>query len=311
MQKKYYLSPYHYDEDTQMEIARSQKEKKVDIKGNESAIIRTLATYRLLNKKCISILVNRMQPEERKKPNHDTEINNLFQGGYIKKYEYPSATNGRGNIVLYALTDKGIEYALNKQMRFPHKPLKDDKMYNTSTALEIAVLNSWHIRLVECYKEYITTEIYETPIRILEDKNSVLPSCITIKNEEWSLLKEVSVAAVPYCKEQTPQTEGVLINSIMAINVFFKNNKRVHKRPFIVVLVESFDQMEKASIMIHSYQIIQKLQIYYALDEYVNDTNPLQWLYEVTRDSETGNTRYIMIDLTQKEKDAEGTNDGK
>lgn len=303
MKQKYYLSPYHYNLETEMQIVQNKKPKKVDIRGNEAAIIRALALYRLLNKSCITIHVNRMQPPERQKPNHDTEIHNLFQGGYIRRYEYPSAINGRQNVVLYALTEKGVEYALKKQMRFSGKPLTDDKRYSTATALEITVLNVWHTRLLDCYSEYIKTDIYEAPIRILEDKNSVIASCIGFENEEWSLLKSFSIAAIPFCKEYTEQTEGTLINSIMAANVFFKNNKRVHKKPFIIILTESFAQMEKADAMIHSYQILQKLQVYYALDEYVNDKNPLKWLYEVIRDEKTGDTKFIMIDLTQKQKE--------
>lgn len=301
--RKYYLSPYHYEDELQMVVAQNKKPKNIEIKGNEAAIIRTLAKYRLLNKNCIAIVVNRSLPEERKKPDFEKEIGILFKGGYIRKYYYPDMESGRGNVVFFALTERGIAYGSDKQMKFTYVPLKDTEKYETAAVLETATLNLWHIRLMDCYSSYIRNEGYCMPVRVLEDKNAIIPSCIALKNSEWSLLKEFTVAAIPFCKKDAVQAQGAFLNSLLSINAFLNENRKLHKRSFIIVLTDSFKQMEKASDIIYSYQPLQKLQVYFAIDEYVNDENPLQWLYEVDRDTGKNTTKFLLIDLTQKIKE--------
>lgn len=301
MKAKYYLSPYHYDPQIELEILQNKTAQKITIKGNEAAIIRALAKYRLLQKSGITSCVNKMQPENRQKPNHDSEIHNLFKGGYIRKYSYPDAVNGRQNIVLFSLTQKGINYAIEKEMKLAPGILSDLQRYYTATALEIAAVNQWHLRLMDAYKDYVTLEMYEMPVTVSEDKNAIVMSCINFKNKEWSMLEEFCVAAIPFNKDDSEEAEGVFLNNLFALNSFYKTTKLFwHGKKFIVILTESFAQMEKVYSFLSAFKI--QIPIYCALDEYVNDKNPLQWLYEITRE-DTGDIKYTLIDLTQKKKE--------
>ncbi len=301
----YYLSPFQYNEKVQMQVAQNKKPKEIEIRANESAIIRALSKYRVLNKKAITDAVNKMLPAARQKPNFDKEISLLFEGGYLKKYHYKDAENGRGNIVAFTLTEKGVYYAKNKQMRFAYKPLLDSQRYSTAAILEYLTLNLWHLRILECYTESIHGETYQLITRIQEDKNTIIPSCITLENEEWTLLKRFSVAAIPYVKTKDEQSKGVFLNSLLSINAFFNLNKKTHRLSFIIILVDSFQQMEETSRILYSFIPLRKLQVYYAIDEFVNDKEPLRWIYEVDRSIDNKKSvKYNLIDLTQKINDS-------
>lgn len=297
----YYLSPYHYDENVQMQVAQNKKPKEIEVRANESAIIRALTRYRVLNKKAITDAVNKMLPGPRQKPNFDKEVSILFEGGYLKKYHYKDAKNGRGNIVAFTLTEKGIQYAKDKQMRFNYKPLRDTQRYSTAAILEYLTLNLWHLRILNCYTDSIHGENYQLITRIQDDKNTIIPSCITLENEEWTLLKRFSIAAIPYIKTNEEEAKGVFLNTLLSVNAFFNLNKKVHRLSFIIILVDSFQQMEEASRMIYSFMPLRKLQVYYAVDEFVNDEDPLRWIYEVDRSTDIKNSvKYDLIDFTQK-----------
>lgn len=304
--EKYFLSPYHYEESLQMQVAQNKKPKAVHIQGNEAAIIRTLAKYRILNKRGIVAAVNRLLPAQRRKPSYDKEIGILFDGGYIKKYSYKDMDNGRSNVVAFTLTDKGNAYIADNQIRISYIPITDKQRYDTSSVLEHLTLNLWHLRLLEKYEPYIQNESYQLITRIQEDKSTIIPSCIMLENKEWSLLKRFTVTALPFIKVSNEITKGAFLNSIMAINSFLNQNKRTHKLSFIIVLVDSFKQMEEAGNLIASYLPLGKMQIYYAIDEFVNDEQPLKWIYEINVSEDKKSVRYDLIDLTQKEVIKEG-----
>lgn len=300
----YYLSPYHYEKTVQMQASHNKNPKKVDIKANESAILRAMAKYRVLNKKAITEAVNRMLPAHRQKPNFDKEVNILYDGGYLKKYHYPDAKNGRGNVVAYTLTEKGLSYVTERQMRLPYQPLTDDKRYSTATVLEYLTLNTWHLRLLLSYAEHIQSETYQLPVRVQNEKNVIIPSCIMFKNDEWSLLKQFAIAAVPYKKANNEEAVGAFLNTLLSVNAFLNNNKKIHKLSFLILLVDSFQQMEEANSLIYSYEPLQRLQVYYAIDEFINDEEPLRWIYEVDKSVDAQKAvKYNLIDLTQKAED--------
>lgn len=299
----YYLSPYHYEKETQMQVTHNKKPKTVEIKANESAILRVLTKYRVLNKKNITDAVNRMLPEHRKKPNFDKELNILYDGGYVKKYSYKDAKSGRGNVVAYTLTEKGLCHARDKHLNIPYVPLTDDKRYSTAAILEYLTLNTWHLKILSCYPEYILSESYQLPSRVQDEKNIIIPSCIMLKNEAWSLLKQFAVAAVVYKKSDTETATGVFLNTLLSINAFLNQNKKIHKLSFIILLVDSFQQMEEANNLIYSFEPLQKIQVYYAIDEFINDEEPLRWIYEIDKSVNTKKAvKYNLIDLTQRKQ---------
>lgn len=302
MSKQYMLSPYQYDPERQLCIAQHKKPQNIKLQGNEVAIIRTLAKYRVLVKSGIYEMVNETLPENRRKPNFDKELNNLFKGGFIRKYHYEGAQNGRENLVVFTLADKGTKYAKEKQIRFSYTPISDEERYTTSTILELVTLNMWHIQNIKKNKENIRTESYQFSVRLPEGKNAVIPSLITFNNSEWSLLEEFTIAAIPFYKENNKEIKGAFFNSLMSLQSFFSTNKSVHKNHFIVVLVDCFEQMKLASEIIYEFKVLQRLQVYFSIDEYANDEQPLRWLYEVERgkDTNSNTTRYNLIDLTQK-----------
>jgi len=297
----YYLSPYHYDEAMQLSVAQNKKPKEIEVRANESAIIRVLTRYRVLNKKAITDAVNKMLPIPRQKPNFDKEVGLLFEGGYLKKYHYKNIQNGRGNIVAFTLTEKGIHYAKEKQMRFSYNPLRDNQRYSTAAILEYLTLNLWHIRILTSYENSVRAESYQLITRVQDEKNTIIPSCITLENEEWTLLQRFSIAAIPYIKADVEESRGTFLNTLLAINAFFNLNKKMHRLSFIIILVDSFQQMEEASRMIYSFTPLRKLQVYYAIDEFVNDEEPLKWIYEVDRTTDTQKSvKYNLIDFTQE-----------
>lgn len=298
----YSLSPFHYDAETDFEIVINKKPKDIELKGNEVSIIRALGKYKVLNKRCIISCIRRMQPDNRHKDSYDDEINLLFKGGYIVKYQYPGRSSGRSNTVLYALSAKGLIYAKEKKIRVTLKSQDSTTtpILTTATALEIMTLNSWHTRVLECYGMQILTELYDSSARVAGDKNCIIPSCITMKTEAGCLFNEVTVLAIAFEKENTLRSEGAFLNKLLAVNSFLRKNNRAYKYAFIVVLVESFIEMERASVKIQSYAPLKRLQVYYAIDEYVNELSPLKWLYDVQNDAETGTTKYTMINLLQK-----------
>ena len=299
MKDKYPLSPYEYNENRQMDVLQNKRPKEIKIQGNEAAIIRVLAKYRLLTKSGITTATNRLLPEKRRKPTFDKEISLLFEGGYIKKYCYRTSSNGRENVTAFALAENGIKYATEKQMRFFYDPIKDNNKYTTHAVLEILALNRWHIRLLETYSSFIQSEGYQTPARGTEEKNMIIPSRISFINEDWSLLKQFTIIALPYTKDETIESKGTFLNSLMLINSFLNANRKSYKLSFIVTLVDSFEQMERARALIRSYKPLAKLCVYYAIDEFVNDENPLKWLYEVTYRESDNAIRYDLIDFTQ------------
>ena len=124
MKDKYPLSPYEYNENRQMDVLQNKRPKEIKIQGNEAAIIRVLAKYRILTKSGITTATNRLLPEKRRKPTFDKEISLLFEGGCIKKYCYRTSSNGRENVTAFALAENGIKYATEKQMRFFMIPLR-------------------------------------------------------------------------------------------------------------------------------------------------------------------------------------------
>ena len=304
MENNYQLSPFHYEPKMRFETIINKKPKEVQIQGNEVSIIRALAKYKILNKHCINGCVRKEQPAKRQKTSYDTEINSLFQGGYIIKYYYPVQINGRSNTVLYALSPKGAQYALSKNIKVSLRGDAEEKIpvFDTVSVLETATLNSWHTRLAECYSSNIITELYDHVTESSDEKNIVVPSFFYLRNTDKHLFSELAVAAIVFKKDRSIEAEGAFINNILAVNSFLYTNRSVYKNGFIVILVESFIEMERASILIQSYSAFSHLQVYYAVDEYVNELSPLEWLYDAQNDEASMTTQYTLVNMMIQKK---------
>ena len=305
MENNYQLSPFHYEPMMKFETIINKKPTEIQIQGNEMSILRALAKYKILNKHCINSCVKKEQPLKRQKASYDNEINLLFRGGYIIKYFYPVQINGRANTVLYALSQKGSQYVLSKNIKVSLRGDTEGKIpvFDTVSALETATLNSWHTRLSECYSPNMLTELYDYVTESTDEKNIVIPSFFYIKTTESHLFNELAVAAIVFKKERSIEAEGSFINTILAVNSFLYTNRSVYKNGFIVILVESFTEMERASVLIQSYSAFSNLQVYYAVDEYVNELSPLEWLYDAQNDEESMTTQYTLVYMMIQKKE--------
>ena len=87
----------------------------------------------------------------------------------------------------------------------------------------------------------------------------IIPSRISFINEDWSLLKQFTIIALPYTKDETIESKGTFLNSLMLINSFLNANRKSYKLSFIVTLVDSFEQMERARALIRSVQTACKI----------------------------------------------------
>lgn len=61
--------------------------------------------------------------------------------------------------------------------------------------------------------------------------------------------------------------------------------------------------MERASVLIQSYSAFSNLQVYYAVDEYVNELSPLEWLYDAQNDEESMTTQYTLVNMMIQKKE--------
>lgn len=299
--EKYLTSPFYYDETMEFDIIIQKKPKKVNLQGNEVSIIRALAKYKLLNKRCIKEAVHLSQPQNRHRDSYDTELGLLFKGGYIVKYQYPDQKSGRANVVLYALSAKGIAYAKEKDIKVPVENIRKDAtpVFDTPAALEIASLNAWHIRLLTCYKGRIGAEIYDKPVTI-DEKTAIIPSCVTIKNNKSCIYPAVTAVTVAFKKTETAEAMGSFLNKILALNLFSKRYADEYQNPVVIVITESFTQIERAAIKMQLFKPLENLQVYYTIDEYINKLSPLEYLYSAKNDIHTATTRYALINLLQR-----------
>jgi hypothetical protein len=315
----YLTSPFSYY-GGEFNIVATEEHMDLQIKGNEAAVLRALAKYKVLNARCIAAVVAQMMPQDRRKSSYEKELDLLYRADYIIKYQYPQEkivkSNDeqednavtRGNTVLYALSAKGIAYADSKKIKVGLRSEEPENtpVYSTAEALEQAELNTWHIRMLETSSDIIQMELYDYLTRVEYGVNAVIPSCIQIKHRKGDgfILRSLTVAAVPLAKMEDLNTEGHFLNRLLAVNSFLRQNERNLRNAFIVILVDSFMAAEKAYTMLQAYTPLDDLHVLFALDEFVMEVEPITHLIKIDIDPENGDIVHSLVNLCIKKEEA-------
>lgn len=308
-QKSIQLSPYSYIPGKELTVRQKNGGNVSELYGIDTAIIRVLAKYRLLNRANLECAVRMLLPAKYHKPNYIKEINSLFEQGILLRYAYDGrAKSGRENVVLYGLTQRGYDIAAKKRIEVSHKQTDKGKRLATAAALELASINQWHISTLCRYGDIVCAEYYSDIRHIKEDIGVFIPSLIQLTHRSLLLGSTITLIALAYPK--TKEGEGAFLNTLLGINSYTREREEFCVHPMYVVIVDSFERMMEANDRIYAYVLLRRLQIFYTLDMHTAGEGHLKWVYrcQKTNNDIRLETVYVMGDAGKGEAREDGRN---
>lgn len=292
-------SPFSYEGTKELKIIKSPEGVPFPLKGVDTAVIRILAKYRLLNRFNLEKELAMMLPRKLHKPDYKKELKMLEEKGYLLRYVYAGTDEkeqtGRENLNLYGLTGIGYKEAAKREIYVQHKVSLEGMRLTTTAALELASLNQWHIGIRRLYSDMIQSEYYQEFRHVKRDKGIILPSVFVLKGRRLSLAKRMTLAALPYPKKR--KEIGTFLNTILGINAFVKENADTLPFPMYIILVDGFGQMEEACREVYNYKLLQPMDLYFAMDINTAGERILRWIYQCSISSDETNIRYETVNL--------------
>lgn len=298
IQKEVLPSPFSYQEGKELYIQQNRvtKDATMTFRGNNTAILQILAKYRVLNRFNLERELRLHLPPKLHKPDYVKELHELEAAGFVMRYAYETdLTSGRDNLVLYALSKKGCDYAKKKGYLLRYESAKEGERITTTAALEFMSLNQWHIGIREGYKNSIVKEYYQD-VRFLNDNSGItLPSVFELKSKHLTLSSHTTLVTMAYTKKK--ENIGVLLNILLGVNTFVK--ERSLPWPVYIILVDGYDAMQEAYCEIYRYEMLKWIDLYFSLDMHTTKKNQLERVYRCSMD-EKNIVRYETVALWEE-----------
>ncbi len=293
------LSKYQYVTGCRMTIAKVEEPRKVTVSGYEMAVLRALAIYRILDSSQITRCVNDHLEEDSGKETYEKEIKNLTQGGHIYKYTYNDDAKQQINdsLCLYVLSQKGASCLKRKGVKILYKVIPDYMHYETTTLLETAALNDWHIRIQHDYKNDIRECRYNYHVKVLRNRHAVIPSYFSFFNPSWVAKGDFTLLSIPCPKIASVDVHGAFLNQLMMVNAYANENDLTH--PVIMLIADSFKQAADTAKAVASYTTLEGILCMYAITTFTAAGKPLSRVYKITvREDKAESYRYWIRNLT-------------
>ena len=252
--------------------------------AGEKPVLYLLEKYGFMN---LHMIAYALKIKGHKTVNVNKTLKRMQEQGMVLKYTYTPKNPDLPQNDVYALSKKARDDSgLSRAKRSPH----DYNASNIPYVYEKLALCQWHLKLLAMKN---TKEVMFQRLVGGERFHVLVPSLVSVKTR---LKKRILLCALPVARGRSKDAVINFLAQIVFLLRYFAENRKHFHSPVIILLAESFSQIEDVACLLHSLSETKDLYVLYAVDSLVSDdeVNPLKMLYQVREEG-----RLKALDLVQ------------